>query len=359
MEKIYRIAAINLGSTSTKITYYENETCLLKDSIPHAAEELAPYSTIWEQEEYRKSAIEAFLNRNGIDPASLDAVVTRGGHTEPIHGGVWKINKTMLEQSRSEKYGNHVSDLGLRIAAKMGEELGIPAFTVDTPTTNEFEPLAKYSGLPSIERASRFHVLNHRAVGKQYAKDIGRPYEEMNLITAHMGGGITVSAAKHGKLVDATNGLDGDGPFSTNRTGGLPVGDLVKMCYSGQYTLAEMKRILNGKGGMVAYTGENDVKTMEERAAAGDAKADEIISAMCYQTAKEIAACAAVLCGKVDAILLTGGIVHSKKIVGILKERIGWIAPVEVYPGELEMQSLSLQTLAALRGEEEINVLGE
>lgn len=354
---VYKILAINLGSTSTKITYYENEKQILKSSLAHSAEDISAFPTIWDQYDYRKKAIEAFMQDNGIDAGALSAIVTRGGHTVPISGGVWHITETMLEQSRSEKYGNHVTDLGLRIADGIGRDLNIPAFTVDTPSTCEFDPISKISGMPEIERKSRFHVLNHRAVGLQYAADHNVPYESLNLVVAHMGGGITVSAARGGKLVDATNGLDGDGPLSTNRTGGLPVGDLVKLCYSGEYTYAQMKRKLNGLGGFMGYLGENDVKKVQDRADAGDEKAALMIDAMCYQTSKDIAAYASVLCGKVDAIILTGGIVNSKKVVEEITRRTGWIAPIAVYPGELEMQSLSLQTLAALRGEQEVKEL--
>lgn len=357
MSKLYKIVAINLGSTSTKIAYYEDETCRLKSNITHAAEDLKAFTSIWEQYDYRKSQIEAFLQENNIDIHGIDAIVTRGGHTVPINGGLWKISETMLSQSASEKFGNHATDLGLKLAYGFGAELGIPAFTADTPSTCEFEPLARISGIPQIERKSRFHVLNHRAVCKQYAVDQGKSYESLRLVVAHLGGGITVSATKNGKLVDANNGLDGDGPFSTNRSGGLPVGDLVKLCFSGSYTYPEVKKLLNGNGGMMAYLGENDVRTVQNLADAGDAQAQLILDAMCYQTAKEIAAMASVLEGKVDAILLTGGIVNSKKIVEQLTRRVGWIAPVVVYPGELEMQSLCLQSLAGLRGQQEIQQL--
>ena len=357
MGKIYKIAAINLGSTSTKVAYYENETCVLKENISHPADEIRTVATIWDQYDYRKAEIARFMQEKNIVLEELDAIVTRGGHTEPILGGIWRINEKMLAQSASEKYGNHATDLGLKLAYGFGQDLGIPAFTADTPTTDEFGPLAKFSGLPQIQRKSSFHVLNHRAVCKQYAKDIGKAYEELNLVVAHLGGGITVSATTGGRLVDANNGLDGDGPFSTNRTGGLPVGALVKLCFSGEYTHAQVRKLLNGNGGMMAYLGENDVRTVTERAAAGDHEADMVIQAMCYQTAKEIASMASVLCGKVDAILLTGGIVNSKRIVAELTERVGWIAPVKVYPGELEMQSLCLQSLAALKGEQEVKEL--
>lgn len=351
--KEYKIVAINLGSTSTKIAYYINDICQWKENIVHPADDIKGFQTIWDQHDYRKGAIVAFLGDKGIKISELDAVVSRGGHTHPIVGGLYRINKTMLEESGSEKYGNHVSDLGLRLAYGFTEE-GPQAFTVDPPTTDEFEPLARYSGLPELPRQSRFHILNHRAVGRQYAKDIGKDYKELNLVVAHMGGGISVAAHKKGKLVDGNNALDGDGPFSTNRCCSVPVGALVDMCFSGEYTRAQVRKKLNGNGGMMAYLGENDVKAVSDRAAAGDEKCAEVLAAMLYQTSKEIAACASVLFGKVDAILLTGGIVNGPEVVAAIRERVEFIAPVVVYAGELEMQSLALTTYGGLTGNEEI-----
>lgn len=253
--RIYKIAVINLGSTSTKIAYYENENCLFKDNIVHTARALEGFSTIWEQFEFRKQAIEAYLKEKGILISGLDAVVTRGGHTEPIVGGVYRITRKMLEQSASEKYGNHATDLGLKLAYEFSAQ-GPQAFTVDPPTTDEFEALARYSGLPQIKRRSSFHVLNHRAAGRQYAKDSGKDYRDLNLVVIHMGGGISIAAHKKGRLVDANNAIDGDGPFSTNRCCSVPIGDLIKMCYSGTYTYPEIRRLINGNAGLMAYVGE-------------------------------------------------------------------------------------------------------
>lgn len=354
--KIYKILAINLGSTSTKIAYYENDQCKIKTNLSHSADEIKQFETIWNQYEYRLAAIEDYLKENNINPIELNAVTSRGGHTEPIVGGVYLINEKMLEQSASMKYGNHPCDLGLLIAKALSKYGPIPLI-VDSPTTDEFEPLARYSGLPEMPRRSSFHILNHRAVGKQYASEIGKKYTELNLVVAHMGGGISVAAHRAGKLVDANNALTGDGPFSTNRTGTLPVGALVDMCFSGQYTHAQVKKKINGEGGMMAYLGENDTLTVENRAAEGDLECSDVLDAMCYQTAKEIASCSAVLCGKVDAILLTGGMANSKRITGFIKDMVGWIAPVVIYPGEFEMQSLALSSYDVLRGEEKIKVL--
>jgi len=351
--KDYKIVAINLGSTSTKIAYYHNDKCEWKENIAHAANDLKNFPTIWDQHDYRKTAIVDFLTNKGLKISNLDAIVSRGGHTRPIVGGLYRINETMLAESGSEKYGNHVSDLGLKLAYSFTSQ-GLQAFTVDPPTTDEFEPLARYSGLPELPRKSSFHILNHRAVGKQYAKDIGKNYNDLNLVVAHMGGGISVAVHKKGKLIDGNNALDGDGPFSTNRCCTVPVGGLVKMCYSGEYTYDQMRKKLNGNGGMMAYLGENDVKAVSELAKAGHEKCREVLDAMYYQTAKEIAACSSVLFGIVDAILLTGGIVNGAEVVAAIRERVEFIAPVVVYAGELEMQSLGLTTYAGLIGKEEI-----
>lgn len=351
-----RIVAINLGSTSTKVAYYEDETCVFKENIEHPVEEIRRFPDIWAQFDYRREAIIRFLGKKDIYLENVDAVVTRGGHTEPITGGTYRITQKMLEQSASEKYGNHATDLGLKLADAFSR-LGPQAFTVDPPVTDEYEPLARYSGMPEMERRSSFHVLNHRAVGMQYAKDQSVSYESLNLIVVHMGGGISVAIHKHGKLVDGNNAIDGDGAFSTNRCGTLPVGALVKMCYSGEYTLAEMKKKLNGNGGLVAYVGDSDVKRIQERADAGDPKCREALEAMCYQIAKEVGADATVVDGKVDAILLTGGIAYSDKIVGQIRKRVEFIAPVYAYPGEYEMQALALNTLAVLRGERQAKEL--
>jgi butyrate kinase len=353
---MHRILAINLGSTSTKLAYYEDRECVYNTNIKHDIADLQKFSTIWEQYDYRYEAILREMRKIGIRVQDLSAVVTRGGHTIPIEGGVYRINEPMLAMSASEKYGNHATDLGLKLAYRMSKEGPVP-LTVDPPTTDEFEPFARYTGLPEIKRRSSFHALNHRAVAKQYAKDIGRPYKELNLIGAHMGGGITVVVHRKGRMVDANNGILGDGPFSSNRVGTLPVGALMDMCYSGEYTRQELRRKLNGNGGLTAFLGEPDVLTVEKRIENGDQEAEEVLGAMCYQTAKEIASLAAVLKGKVDAIYFTGGVAYSERVTGWIRERVEFLAPVVIYPGEYEMRSLALSSLDALCGTEPIKEL--
>ena len=348
-----KIAVINLGSTSTKAAYFEDDICKFSESIPHPAEELRKFVSNWEQYDYRKEQIVRFFERHGVAMDQLDAIVSRGGHTQPIHSGVYRITENMLRQSRSMQYGNHASDLGIRIAYDLARDKRF-AFIVDSPCTDEFEPLARYSGLPEMPRQSRFHVLNHKACARAYCADHGLDYDKVNLVVAHMGGGSSVAAHRKGRLVDGDNGLDGDGPFSTNRTGALPVGALVDACYSGKYTHQEMRRKLNGLGGMMAYVNDNDVLSVYKKAAAGDKACMEVIDAMIYQTAKEIGAMATVLYGDVDAVLLTGGIANDEYITGQIEKRVKFIAPVFVYPGEREMLSLGQQTYYALIGKEEV-----
>lgn len=354
MKKIF---VINLGSTSTKIAYYEDDKCIYKETLKHDAEEIKKYKTIWEQFDLRKNAIDNFMREHDIIVSDLDAIVSRGGHTEPLTSGVYRINQKMLDQSRSMKYGNHVSDLGLQLANEYAKE-GPTPFTVDTACTDEFEPLARYSGLKEIERVSRFHVLNHKAVAKKFAADTHQKYEDLNLVVCHMGGGTSVAVHAKGKLIDGNNGLDGDGPFSTDRSCGLPVGALIDMCYSGEYTHEQMRRKIKGLGGLMSYVGETDVTKIEKKAfEENNLKCKEALEAMCYQTAKEIGAMSTVVDGNVDAILITGGIANSKTLMTEITKRVEFIAPVHLYPGEYEMESLGTNVYKALIGEIEIKEL--
>lgn len=354
--RVYKILAINLGSTSTKLAYYENDECKIKTTLEHSAEELSAFEDLMDQDDYRRKAIEAFLAEHGIDISQMDAIASRGGHTKPLEGGVYRINETMLEQQATGLYGRHACDVGSKIAYKMVQGTKTLPVVVDPPVTDEFTDVARLSGHPELPRESRFHALNHRATGKRYAKDNGVNYADVNLIIAHMGGGITVAAHRKGKMIDATNGIDGDGPFSTNRTGGLPVGALVDLCFSGRYSHKAIRNMLNGQGGLIAYVKENDVRTVEEKAAS-DPYYALCLDGMIYQTCKEIAAMAAVLEGEVDAVIITGGIANSQKITARMKERIGFIAPVTLYPGENEMDALNLGALEVLRGNEKLRSL--
>ena len=351
MKKIF---AINLGSTSTKVAYYEDDKRIFKDSIDHPAEELKGFNTVFEQKEMREAAILRYMADHDIDPGSLDAFATRGGQTEPVSGGVYRITEAMVEQAMSGRYGVHVCSVGSAIALDFCRDRETLPLTVDTPCTDEFEPLARYSGLKEISRASSFQALNHRAMAKHYADSVGKKYQDLNLVVCMLGGGITVAAHRKGRMIDGPDGLEGDGPFSNNRCCTVPVGSLVKLCYSGGYDLAGMMKHINGEAGLISYLGTTDVRQIEKGIDNGDKYAQEVVEAMCYQTAKEIGAYAAVLCGEVDAILLIGGMANWSFIVERITERVSFIAPVVVLPGEREMESLCLTSFEALCGREEI-----
>lgn len=348
----YKLLIINPGSTSTKIGVYEDEKAILVETLRHQTEEIEKYNSVTDQFDFRKEVILNVLKEKDFDIAALDAVVGRGGLLKPIEGGTYSVNERMLEDLKAEINGQHASNLGALIANSIAKGLNIPAFIVDPVVVDEMEDVARISGIPEIERKCIFHALNQKAVAKRYAKENGKKYEDINLIVAHMGGGVSVGAHKNGRIIDVNNALDGEGPFSPERSGGVPIGDLVRMCFSGEYTQDEIKKKITGKGGFVAYLGTNNAIEVEKAAFAGDEKAKLVFNAMGYQVAKEIGKCSAVLSGKVDAIILTGGMAYGKPIVEIIKERIAFIAPVVVYPGEDELLALAQGAIRVLSGEE-------
>lgn len=348
---MYKIFVMNLGSTSTKMAYYEDDVCQYAITEEHPSQELAKYSDVMEQFDYRKERAEHFLKTHTIDVSDLDVIVSRGGNTKPVESGVYRINQTMLDQQASGVYGRHATDLGSRIAYEMSLNHKAIPLVVDPPVTDEFEPVARISGHPLFPRTSCFHALNHKATAKRFAADSHKHYEDLNLIVVHLGGGISVAPHKKGRMIDGDNALEGGGAFSTNRTGTLPIGALVEACFSGDYSKADIRRMLNGEGGLVAFLGTSDVRTVEEMAKT-DEKAALCLDAMIYQVSKDIGAMSTVLYGQVDAILLTGGIANSKYVVQTIKDQCGFIAPIVVYPGENEMESLARGSLAYLREEE-------
>ncbi|MDP4088826.1 MAG: butyrate kinase [Bacillota bacterium] len=352
----FTLLIINPGSTSTKIGVYEDEKPVLVETLRHQTEEIEKYASVTDQFGFRKEVILNVLKEKAFDITTLDAVVGRGGLLKPIEGGTYAVNDRMLEDLRGEINGQHASNLGALIADSIAKELDIPAFIVDPVVVDEMEDIARISGIPEIERKSIFHALNQKAVAKRYSRENGRRYEDINAIVAHMGGGVSVGAHKNGRIVDVNNTLDGEGPFSPERSGGVPVGDLVRMCFSGKYTYEEIKKKITGKGGFVAYLGTNNAMEVEKAALAGEEKAKLIFDAMGYQVAKEIGKCAAVLSGKVDAIILTGGMAYGKPMVEMIKERVAFIAPVVVYPGEDELLALAQGAIRVLSGEEEAKV---
>ncbi|MCX7950618.1 MAG: butyrate kinase [Clostridiales bacterium] len=349
---MFRMLIINPGSTSTKIAVYDGIEPVFVETLRHSAEELAPYSTIFDQYEFRKNVIIKAIEDKGVELSSLNAVVGRGGLLKPIEGGTYSVNEKMLEDLKIGVQGQHASNLGGVIAYEIAKTYNIPSFIVDPVVVDEMHEVARISGMPEIERKSIFHARNQKAVAKRYAKEKGVKYEDLNLIVAHMGGGISVGAHKKGRIVDVNNALDGEGPFSPERSGGVPVGDLVKMCFSGKYTQDEIKKKITGKGGLVAYLGTNDGREVKKMMDEGNKEAELLYKAMAYQVAKEIGSCAAVLKGEVDAVILTGGLAYGEEYVSWIKERVSFISPVVVYPGEDEMLALAEGGLRVLKGEE-------
>ena len=353
MTDSYRILTINPGSTSTKVALYEDEHPLFVETVPHSAEQIAAFPRIADQYAFRRDAVLGLLDEQGIRLDSLDAVVGRGGLLKPIPSGTYRVNEKMLDELRSLQEREHASNLGALIADEIARRAGIPAFIVDPVCVDEFDEIARISGLPEIERRSLSHALNLKAAARRAARKLGKRYDEVNLVVAHLGGGISVTAHRRGRMVDVNQALDGAGPFAPERAGGLPVGDVIRLCYSGKYTYEEMIKKIAGRGGLVAHLGTNDAREVERRIETGDEHARLIYEAMAYQITKEIGLMATVLKGDVDAIVLTGGMARSEMLVNWIVERVEWIAPVMIYPGEDEMLAMAKGALRVLRGQEE------
>ena len=348
-----KILVINVGSTSTKVAYYEDKNCICKTNLQHPKEELAVFAEMLDQKDYRREKVEEFCKENGVDINALDAIVARGGHTRPIPGGVYEVNDTMLREQASGAFGRHPCDIGSSIADAMSKKTGAKAFIVDPPITDEYFPLARYGGHPLMPRQSRFHALSHKATAKRYCREYGLDYNKVNILTIHLGGGTSIAMHANGKMIDGTNGIEGDGPFSTNRSGVLVAKYLADIIYSGKYTEDEVYKMIQGQGGLMAYLGEQDVQKCTAMAET-DPKTKEVLEAMMYQTAKFAAGVTVAVNGKVDQILITGGIAYSEWLTGLLKERLSFIAPITLYPGENEMESLATGAYEALTGETEI-----
>lgn len=349
------ILAINPGSTSTKIAVYCNEEQIFIKTIRHSPEELSQFEKITDQYEYRKNIIIKELHEANIDMSKLRAVIGRGGLVKPIASGIYEVNEAMKQDLIGGRMGEHASNLGGLIADDLAKALpDAKAYIADPVVVDEFEPLARYSGHPLFQRNSIFHALNQKAIARTYAKDMNRKYEDLNLVVAHLGGGISVGAHAKGRVIDVNQALDGDGPFSPERSGTLPIGAVMKAAYSGMYTYEDMKQMIKGKGGMCAYTGENDAYKVELAALDGNKEYYEVLEAMAYQIAKEIGAMATVLKGDVDAVLITGGMANSKWFCNFIIERVHKIAPVYIYPGEDEMRALASNALRALNGEADV-----
>jgi len=348
-----KLLTINPGSTSTKIGVFEDINLILDKTLRHNVDELAEFPNIIDQYEFRKNVIIEFLKENCQDINNIDAFVGRGGLLKPIQGGVYRVTEKMVNDLKIGIQGEHASNLGgilaLEIARSVNKEK--EAYIVDPVVVDELEDIARYSGRPELPRVSIFHALNQKAVARRFAREQNKRYEDFVLIVVHLGGGITVGIHKHGRVIDVNNGLDGDGPFSPERSGGLPAGSLAKLCFSGKYQLHQVRKMITGAGGIVAYLGTNNAAEVEQRIEQGDNQAKMVYDAMIYQIAKEIGALATVVSGKIDAILITGGIAHSNYVIENIKKHVSFLAPIYVYPGEDELQALAEGVYFAKKGE--------
>lgn len=351
----YRVLAINPGSTSTKIAVFDDAESVFVTTLRHDAKKIESYGGIIEQYEFRKELVLKAMEENNVKPETLNAVVGRGGLVKSVSSGTYKVNDKMLDDLKNpELWGRiHASNLGAFIAKSIGDQYEIPSFIVDPVTVDEFEEIARISGHPKIERKSLLHALNLRFVSISVAEEMGKNFNDINLIGVHMGGGISVAAIKKGKIVDVNNAVLGMGPFSPQRCGALPVGDVLEMAFSGDYTHGEIKKMFTRTGGLMAYLGTDDGREINKMIEAGDKKAELIFRAMCYQIAKEIGACATVMEGKVDGIFLTGGLAYNDFLVNEISNRVGFIAKIYRYPGEKEMEALTQGGVRVLKGIEE------
>lgn len=348
----FRILTLNPGSTSTKFALYDDETLVLLKIVRHSKDELAAFGPVLAQKDFRKRSVTDVLAAVGLDMKTIDAVAGRGGLLKPIESGTYRINGAMLEDLRSAAAAIHASALGAVIASEIAAELQIPAFVVDPIVVDEMDRNAKLTGIPGIERSSVFHALNQKAVARRLSLELGKPYENCRFVVAHLGGGITVGAHRYGRVIDVNDALSGEGPFTPERSGGVPAVPLIRMCFSGEYSEEEMIDRVVKSGGLRAYLGTNDLRGVQKMIYDGDEFAALVMDSMAYQVSKEIGAMAAVLEGKIDAIILTGGLAHSSRFTGAIKQRVDTFAPIYVYPGEDEMLALLGGALRVLRGEE-------
>ncbi|POZ88185.1 MULTISPECIES: butyrate kinase [Petrotoga] len=347
---MYKILVINPGSTSTKIAVYEDENQRLKKVINHDVNELKKYKSVADQYEFRKNTILQFLNEEGINLYTFSAIIGRGGLLRPIPSGTYEITDQMLEELQSAKYGEHESNLGALIASELAEHIGVKAYIADPVVVDEMEDLARVSGHPLFQRKSIFHALNQKAVARLLSEKLGRNYHDLNLIVVHMGGGISIGAHKKGRVVDVNNALDGDGPFTPERSGTLPLVGFIDLCYSGKYSEKEIRKLIKGNGGLIAYLGTNDVREVVKRIKSGDKNAELVYFGLIHQIVKWIGKMSAVLNFDVNAIALTGGMAYENEfLVPQIKEKVSFIAPVYVFPGGDEEKALALAALRVLK----------
>ncbi|MEA3508391.1 MAG: butyrate kinase [Synergistota bacterium] len=353
-----QVLAINPGSTSTKIAWYKGDQELWRETVRHDPEKISSFPGVADQYEYRLETIEKNGSTQGSSLDELSAVVGRGGLLDPIPGGTYAVDDLLLKHLRRGKPWEHASNLGGILASVIAGPRDIPAFIVDPVAVDELDDVARLTGLPEFPKRSLGHALNIKAAVRRAATDLGKAWDEINAVVVHLGGGISVCAHRKGRMIDLNNANE-FGPFSPERAGGVPAGDLLRLCYGGDYEMKELRKRLVGNGGLMAYLGTSDMREVGERILAGDVKAKEAYSAMAFQIAREIGAYAASLSGEVDAVLVTGGIAHDSHFVALIQERVQWIAPVLIYPGEDEMQALAEGALRVLDKSEEAKKYGD
>ncbi|SHI26869.1 butyrate kinase [Butyrivibrio fibrisolvens DSM 3071] len=347
---------INPGSTSTKIGIFEDEELKMDETLRHSTEEIAKYDSIIDQKDFRKNIILDFLKEKNIDVTTFNVIVGRGGLLKPIEGGTYEVTDAVVKDLEIGVQGQHASNLGGILAREIADQIGVKAYIVDPVVVDELSDVARVSGMPDVQRTSIFHPLNQKAVARRYAKSVGKKYEDLRLVVAHLGGGVSVGAHDHGRIVDVYSAFEGDGAMSPERCGGLPTGALIRLCYSGKFSEKEMLKKATGAGGFNAYLGTNDAREVMKKIDAGDEKARLVMDAFIFQVCKDIGAQATVLKGKVDQIIITGGIAYNERITAAMKERIGFIAPVTVYPGEDELLALAQGAIRVMNGEEQAKV---
>ena len=352
---MYKLLIINPGSTTTKIAVYDDEIPVFEETIRHAISEIDKYESIAAQYEFRKDLVLEALKRHGIINTELTAIIGRGGLVKPIQSGIYEVNDALFFDLTIGVQGQHASNLGGLIAKKIADDLGIKAYIADPVVVDEMEEIAKITGVPELRRASLFHALNQKAVARLVAKQLGKTYEECNFIVVHLGGGVSVGAHKGGRVIDVNNALLGDGPFSPERSGTVPSGPLINLCYSG-FDKKDIEKKFAGMSGMAAYLGTSNAQEVGKRIDEGDEYAAFIYEAMAYSIAKEIGAMSAVLRGKIDRIIFTGGIANDKRIIKHLTDRVGFLAEVALVPGEEEIHALVERGLQYLRGEIELKI---
>jgi len=348
MQQHFTILAVNPGSTSTKIALCENDFIKERDVINHSANEIQKYKNIWEQFPYRLKLCEKWAS-NRLSECS--AVVSMGGLLRSLQGGTYRVNDLMLKDARANLQGEHASNSGCALAFELAKKYNCPSFVVDPVSVDEFEPLAYYSGHPKIKRRSLSHALNIHAAARRATEELKLPLSHSSFVICHLGGGISIAPVRGGKIIDV-NDASSDGPFSPERTGGLPLQPFISLCFSGEYKENDLRKLVMGKGGLVAYLGTNSVVEIEKSIVAGDQDAQEVYQAMAYQIAKEIGAMATVLKGNINAIIITGGIANSKMLLSWIEERVRFIAPILIYPGEDEMLALAQGAFRVLNGQE-------